>query len=49
MYSCYIVCRTQFGGWPWNEDAVIFPRDKGRFALFNGKESLPPTTTAVLS
>ncbi|KAJ3303670.1 hypothetical protein HDV03_003644 [Kappamyces sp. JEL0829] len=23
--------RTQFGGWPWPEDAVIFPKDQGRF------------------
>lgn len=25
--------RTQFGGWPWKEDAVVFPRTKGRFAV----------------
>jgi hypothetical protein len=24
--------RTQFGGWPWEDDAVVFPRDQGRFA-----------------
>ena len=24
--------RTQFGGWPWQEDAVVFPRDQDRFA-----------------
>jgi redox-sensitive bicupin YhaK (pirin superfamily) len=24
--------RTQFGGWPWPEDAVAFPRDAGRFS-----------------
>lgn len=24
--------QTQFGGWPWPEDAVIFPRDAGRFS-----------------
>jgi redox-sensitive bicupin YhaK (pirin superfamily) len=24
--------RTQFGGWPWKEDAVIFARDQARFA-----------------
>lgn len=23
---------TQFGGWPWDEDAVVFPRSQGRFA-----------------
>jgi hypothetical protein len=35
--------RTQFGGWPWKEDAVVFPREKGRFALMNGVEIYPPT------
>lgn len=30
--------RTQFGGWPWDDDAVVFPADKGRFSLLNGKE-----------
>ena len=34
--------RTQFGGWPWPEDAMVFPRDKGRIALFRGKEEYPP-------
>jgi len=34
--------RTQFGGWPFDEDAVIYPREKGRFAFLNGKEYLPP-------
>jgi hypothetical protein len=33
---------TQFGGWPWPDDAMVFPRDKGRFALVNGKETRPP-------
>lgn len=33
--------RTQFGGWPWPEDAMVFPRDKGRFSLMNGKEETP--------
>jgi redox-sensitive bicupin YhaK (pirin superfamily) len=32
---------TQFGGWPWPRDDVVFPADKGRFALFDGKESFP--------
>jgi hypothetical protein len=36
--------RTQFGGWPWKKDAVVFPREKGRFALMNGIESYPPST-----
>ena len=34
--------QTQFGGWPWPEDAVVFPREKGRFALTGGVESAPP-------
>lgn len=33
--------RTQFGGWPWQEDAVVFQRTKGRFALLNGTETVP--------
>ena len=32
---------TQFGGWPWPRDDMVFPADKGRFALFGGKESFP--------
>jgi redox-sensitive bicupin YhaK (pirin superfamily) len=24
--------RTQFGGWPWPNEAPVFPRDEGRFA-----------------
>jgi len=39
--------KTQFGGWPWTDDAVIFPRDKPRFALINGKEEYPPSLTAT--
>ncbi len=34
--------RTQFGGWPWPENAMIFPADKGRFANVDGVESRPP-------
>jgi hypothetical protein len=34
--------RTRFGGWPWPEDAMVFPRDKGRFALVDGKEEQGP-------
>eukprot|EP00164_Ancoracysta_twista_P004356 GFYU01005866.1.p1 GENE.GFYU01005866.1~~GFYU01005866.1.p1 ORF type:complete len:402 (+),score=75.95 GFYU01005866.1:134-1339(+) len=41
--------RTQFGGWPWPEDAMVFPREKGRFALVNGKESVPPTSSTKSS
>jgi hypothetical protein len=33
---------TRFGGWPWPEDAVVFPKDKGRFALVDGTEMRPP-------
>lgn len=33
--------RTKFGGWPWPRDDMVFPRDKGRFALVDGKESTP--------
>jgi redox-sensitive bicupin YhaK (pirin superfamily) len=32
---------TQFGGWPWPRDDMVFPIDKGRFALTGGKESFP--------
>jgi hypothetical protein len=32
---------TQFGGWPWPRSDMVFPAEKGRFALFNGKESVP--------
>lgn len=34
--------RTQFGGWPWDEDAMVFPREKQRFAYLAGKEIVPP-------
>jgi len=33
--------RTQFGGWPWPRDDMVFPQDKGRFALIDGKETHP--------
>ena len=29
---------TKFGGWPWKENGVVFPRDKGRFASIEGVE-----------
>ena len=32
---------TQFGGWPWPQDAMVFPQEKGRFALLNGVEMTP--------
>ena len=34
--------RTQFGGWPWPRDDMVFDRTKDRFALLDGKESEPP-------
>lgn len=33
--------KTQFGGWPWERDDMVFPREKGRFALLYGKETTP--------
>jgi hypothetical protein len=34
--------RTGFGGWPWDEDAPVHPRDKGRFAIHvDGREETP--------
>ena len=33
--------RTKFGGWPWPRDDMVFPREKGRFALLYGKETAP--------
>ena len=33
--------RTQFGGWPWPRDDMVFDRNKGRFAKLNGKETEP--------
>lgn len=36
--------RTQFGGWPWPEDAMTFPREKGRFTLQKGVEEFPPSS-----
>ena len=35
--------QTQFGGWPWPRDDMVFEADKGRFALQNGVEERPPT------
>jgi hypothetical protein len=28
--------RTQYGGWPWGDDAPVHPRDEGRFARHVG-------------
>lgn len=33
---------TKFGGWPWPRDDMVFPREKGRFALLYGEETAPP-------
>ena len=33
--------RTQFGGWPWERNDMVFPREKGRFALTGGNEVSP--------
>jgi redox-sensitive bicupin YhaK (pirin superfamily) len=34
--------RTGFGGWPYDQDAVIFPREQSRFVKINGKIQEPP-------
>jgi hypothetical protein len=38
--------KTRFGGWPWPEDAMVFPRSQDRFAetIVDGKKvrDLPP-------
>jgi len=33
--------KTEFGGWPWQRDDMIFPQNKGRFARLDGKEDFP--------
>ena len=38
---------TQFGGWPWSRDDMIFPKEKGRFAKLNGKETGPPDAACI--
>ncbi|KAL3772566.1 hypothetical protein ACHAW5_005309 [Stephanodiscus triporus] len=35
--------RTKFGGWPWPRNDLVFPREKGRFALIDGVETRPPS------
>uniref|UniRef100_A0A7S2LFS9 Pirin n=1 Tax=Leptocylindrus danicus TaxID=163516 RepID=A0A7S2LFS9_9STRA len=37
--------RTGFGGWPWKRDDMVFPQDKGRFALLYGEETTPTDNT----
>jgi redox-sensitive bicupin YhaK (pirin superfamily) len=41
--------RTEFGGWPWADTAVVFPRFKGRFALQKGIEERPPNYVPITS
>ena len=41
---------TQFGGWPWDSDAVVFERSRGRFAEMRSSKGgktidLPPSRT----
>ncbi|KAJ3385689.1 hypothetical protein HDU84_002083 [Entophlyctis sp. JEL0112] len=37
--------RTQFGGWPWPDDAMVFAKDEGRFLKIKGrKRETPPAT-----
>ena len=34
--------RTRFGGWPWESDAPVMPREEGRFArLIDGRVVRP--------
>ncbi|MGM0559055.1 MAG: pirin family protein [Myxococcota bacterium] len=34
--------RTQFGGWPWDQDIPVHPREEGRFAVHvDGREERP--------
>ena len=40
--------QTRFGGWPWPDDAMTFPKDKGRFALVDGVETQGPGGVAGL-
>lgn len=37
---------TQFGTWPWPREDMVFPADKGRFALTGGVESYPPASSS---
>jgi redox-sensitive bicupin YhaK (pirin superfamily) len=39
--------KTKFGGWPWPKDDMVFPRNKGRFALLYGKETKPENDTIL--
>ena len=34
--------KTRFGGWPWDQEAPVHPRDEGRFAVhIDGREEKP--------
>lgn len=33
--------QTEFGGWPWPRDDMVFEKSKGRFAKLNGVETSP--------
>jgi hypothetical protein len=40
--------RTQFGGWPWRDNAPVFPRSEGRFARHaDGRVERAPEATAA--
>jgi len=41
--------RTEFGGWPWADDAPYFPRDKGRFGSHKRgtAEEVPPSASSA--
>ncbi|KAI9331213.1 RmlC-like cupin domain-containing protein [Obelidium mucronatum] len=42
--------KTQFGGWPWPQDAMVFPREKGRFLSVKGKpDEFPPSSSSSSS
>ena len=38
--------RTQFGGWPWKSNDVVFPKAKERFMRVGGKETFAPPSPA---
>lgn len=37
----YDYSKTRFGGWPWKREDMIFPQNKGRFTLVDGRDSFP--------
>lgn len=39
--------RTQFGGWPWPRDDMVFPPDQQRFAKVHGKTIYPPASSGA--